>query len=441
MTRILGAYLTDSKEKKERLTKKLKETSFIRAENPVTKQLEFKKPSQLYLRNQGLLLYFEGNEDAWFIGSEYDALYEEHDAFYDWFKDLGLHDVVHIEQKLPGWEGHVIIANWHGWHKRGLNAFDPGVEVDGLEYALTHPTIEKSVFIWNRIAIGNTDRIRGIIESSSRKTYENSEKRKQVSEKFGRLLMDTPWLADKQHNYQKPAELKLDDLPESFERDERLANQLGMKKDVIGKLAEEAGISQDTIKLAQIFEKQPQDVRTKIESLLQEQDRKTPEFPQRKSADPARREEGLAKQINDAPEKEYKPRNRRVRITKEAIDERQWLKEQYTNDVDQMICQICKEEMPFKKRDGEYYFEAVEALSNEHFTKEHQAQFLALCPLCAAMYKEFVKQDEGAMEDLKTALMNVNDFEVPLRLGDLDTSMRFVETHWNDIRAIVQKMG
>ena len=45
--------------------------------------------------------------------------------------------------------------------------------------------------------------------------------------------------------------------------------------------------------------------------------------------------------------------------------------------------------MPFKKRDGEYYFESVEALSKAYFLKEREPQFLALCLLCAAMYKEF----------------------------------------------------
>ena len=106
-----------------------------------------------------------------------------------------------------------------------------------------------------------------------------------------------------------------------------------------------------------------------------------------------------------------------------------------------MVCQVCKEEMPFRKRDGEHYFEAVEALSRDHFTMEHEAQFLALCPLCAAMYKEFVKQDEGAMVVLKNALINMDGFEVPLHLGDLDTSIRFVETHRDDLRTIIQEMG
>ena len=104
-----------------------------------------------------------------------------------------------------------------------------------------------------------------------------------------------------------------------------------------------------------------------------------------------------------------------------------------------MICQICKEEMPFKKRDGEHYFVTVEALSRNHFPFEHEAQFLALCPLCAAMYKEFVKQDEGAMAGLKNTLMNTGNLEVPLHLGELDTSIRFVERHRRDIKTILDK--
>jgi hypothetical protein len=57
------------------------------------------------------------------------------------------------------------------------------------------------------------------------------------------------------------------------------------------------------------------------------------------------------------------------------------------------------------------------------------------------MYIEFVKQDEGAMMVLKNALMNTGDVEVPLRLGELDTSIRFVETHYHDIKTILKEMG
>jgi hypothetical protein len=95
--------------------------------------------------------------------------------------------------------------------------------------------------------------------------------------------------------------------------------------------------------------------------------------------------------------------------------------------------------MPFRKRDGEYYFETVEALSIEHFPVEHEAQHLALCPLCAARYKEFVKRYPIAMDQLSRALKTSNEPEVPVNLGELQTSIRFVETHWLDIKTILQE--
>lgn len=91
-----------------------------------------------------------------------------------------------------------------------------------------------------------------------------------------------------------------------------------------------------------------------------------------------------------------------------------------------------------KKRNGEYYFEAVEAFSKEYFLKEHEAQCLALCPLCAAKYKEFVIRDEDAMKALKTAIINSTAPEVPLVWGEMKTSLRFTESHWRDIKIIPQ---
>lgn len=104
-----------------------------------------------------------------------------------------------------------------------------------------------------------------------------------------------------------------------------------------------------------------------------------------------------------------------------------------------MMVQICKEDMPFKKRDGEYYFKAVEALTKDHFPLENEAQYLALCPLCSAMYKEFVIRDESAMKDLHLTLKNSEEPEVSLKLGEAETSTRFMESHWQDMRTILRE--
>lgn len=127
-----------------------------------------------------------------------------------------------------------------------------------------------------------------------------------------------------------------------------------------------------------------------------------------------------------------------MRSSKSSIDPTVWLRNQYTNESDEMICQICKEEMPFKKRNGEYYFESVEVLSGKYFAKEHEAQYLALCPLCAAKYKEFIKKDESAMEELCERIRTSETPEIPIRFGNEEATIRFVEKHFNDLVTIIE---
>jgi len=72
------------------------------------------------------------------------------------------------------------------------------------------------------------------------------------------------------------------------------------------------------------------------------------------------------------------------------------------------------------------------------FHHEHEAKFSVMYPLCAAKYKEFVKQDEATIVGLKDAIINTDEYEVSLRLGELDTTIRFVEIHFQDIKTILK---
>ena len=190
-------------------------------------------------------------------------------------------------------------------------------------------------------------------------------------------------------------------------------------------------------KLAKLLKENGKSPDELISELKVNVNKEKPAFPTRAVSNPERRQERLSEQLNSATEKEYEDRDRSVRTSRGTVDPVLWLRNKYTNDANQMVCHICKKEMPFRKRDGEYYFETVEALSRDHFTREHEAQFLALCPLCAAMYKEFVKHDAIAMRAFKNALMISEETEVPLDLGERKTSVRFVEPHLHDIKIIL----
>ena len=449
--RIERAYKTDSQKKKDQLKMALQETPFILAVESDKSGKVYFKPDQIYVSTEDLRLYFNGNPSAAFINLD---IYPT--SAKALFTDLGCLDFVRIKREMEDGEGYITIARQHGYHMRGMNKFDPCITVDGLEHALSNPTLEKSAFIWNHIAIPNADCIRGIIERSTRKTYSKSSSEEIVSY-FGRLLIDTAWLPDSDGNMHKPSEIALDDLPNSFKKDEQLAKELSMpisKTRIIDIIAPKIGVSSDI--LNGIIDAPPEMLK-QIESLLQSEsdfsdlalsaslhfDRASSSqpasFPVSSVSNPARRKSLVLEELEDAPDQEYVVKPRSVRTTKGAIDPKTWLRTLYTNDDDEMVCQICQEEMPFKYRGGNYYFDAVEMLKG-HFTKEYEAQFLALCSDCSAQYRTSVKQVPEAMDALKSQLIdsdNSSDFQVPLRLGNRDTSLRFVERHWLDIKAIL----
>ncbi|MDE0555541.1 MAG: hypothetical protein OXI24_15070 [Candidatus Poribacteria bacterium] len=173
-------------------------------------------------------------------------------------------------------------------------------------------------------------------------------------------------------------------------------------------------------------------------------------FPISLVKNPERRKERVLEQLENAPEKVYEEREHRERESKREIAPRTPLINWYTNESGEMICQICKKEMPFKKVNDEYYFVAVEALTirfkndelpKNHFPKEYEAQYLALCPECSARYNYFVREvREGMeiMEELRTQVLNSDNLEIPVCLGELETDIRFVEAHLHDLRVVLR---
>ena len=118
-------------------------------------------------------------------------------------------------------------------------------------------------------------------------------------------------------------------------------------------------------------------------------------------------------------------------------DPKEWLRDRYTNDDHVMVCQLCKNAMPFKLSDGSYHFEAVQI--DDRFKKEWHELYLAMCPNCAAMYRYLVKKDEKMIDFFLRSLMgNNNNYQVPVQVGTNGTSsIGFVEKHLNDIQTIL----
>lgn len=426
--KILEAFQTASQENRERLKDALQETPFILSRLSVSGQEAYRRPDALYFHDEDLEMYFSGNPEVHFVSSIYQG------SALEMFASLGVGREVRIYKRKPDYRGSITITDCHSRHERGLFGFDPDIEVEGLSIALSSLTTEKSLFIWNRLVLPNAECIRGTIEKSSKKTYENSSKQEHVSKSFGRLLIESKWLPGADGKFHCPAEISLDELDDQFKRSEELAVLLKMKKDIFAELAKEAGVKLETIELARKLEDRP-DIYKSVKDQLE----KETVFPVRTVTDGERRKEGIREALRESPTKNYERCVRSVQVTVARDDVRNWLKNQYTNENGELVCQICRQKT-FKKLDGEYYFEAVEALSRDLFQKVHEAQFLALCPLCAAMYKELIIKDKSAMADLREALRSEDSLEIRLRLGDLEKTIQFVQTHRQDVQTILEDM-
>lgn len=160
----------------------------------------------------------------------------------------------------------------------------------------------------------------------------------------------------------------------------------------------------------------------------------TPEFPERESRNPERRAERMAERARAAPQKTYETRERSVRASDNDARQlaRPYLVDLYMNTADEMICQACHQAMPFNLADGSPYFEAPELLleASAELVENH----LALCPTCCAKWRHArATPDPGVIAALRSAPSP----EIAVTLAGEVTIIRFVQVHFDDLRAII----
>ena len=369
-------------------------------------------------------IFLEGNPEALFL----DERYSEEEVIA--FTELGVREDIKCCKKKSDWKGHVVVEKSHGHHERGLDEFDPDCSVEHLEFATHYPNKQRSLFIWKKIALPLKKQIRGTIEKSSRQNYEDSKTEEVLSKGIGSVLCSKAWLPDIDERFYRPNELSLHKLPSEFEQDTGLAIQLRMKGSEFSKDINDFALKRGL---------KPEEVEKAIEEYKEAKKRK-PAFPESLSINTERRSRRAKEKAGEASEKHYEKRKRSIRTSQPAEDKVTYLEQNYTNDEGQLVCQICEKEMPFLGRDGRYYFEAVQLFND--LPKEHASAYVALCPLCAAKFKELVKKDEEQHRRLHHDMVNLDvanseELRVELELGEKSGSIRFVETHLLDIKGFL----
>ena len=326
----------------------------------------------------------------------------------------------------------------HGfkWTHTGI---DEDYSIPELPILFVNPSIVKSRLIWQVMCSVPDDSLKSRFRWNQ--SYQSHDGHSSLVHK----LRNAKWVPQKNGNsisFVYPRDALRDHLPSGFPYDaghkwleaiefgkaasqQRLENILKQgEQNVRNQRAKELGFgsADEAEKAAEFFKEQGT----------------TPDELLKKLHTQKRRKELLIIDLNDAQGKRYEVRARSIRSTGSTIDPRTALMAQYITDENRMHCQMCTKAMPFKKRDSdEDYFEAVEALGKRYFFKEHEAQYLALCPECAAKYKEFVKKDRDAQKAFGDALKNSDNPQIHLESNGQTIRIWFEDKHWQDLKTVL----
>jgi hypothetical protein len=156
-----------------------------------------------------------------------------------------------------------------------------------------------------------------------------------------------------------------------------------------------------------------------------------------------RRKNNVLADSHDAPSIKSITAERRIQsgIDEVRAKSRAYLRPLYQNVNNELVCQSCHKEMPFKLRStGEYYFEATQIFKK--INSRHYQLRLALCPNCSAMYEHGVELDDSVIID-RILDIDINEgnshLEVPILILGRESAIFFVEKHIFDIQVLLQK--
>jgi hypothetical protein len=336
--------------------------------------------------------------------------------------------------------------NWNRKTWDSPNRIAKDYSITDLKQYLVKNNALASRLIWDALISAPNDAVRA-------KFAVNRNHQKSGESQLVQKLKDAYWIPDKSGYFKKPCEITKDDLRDDFKYEIKanLSEDIGFgehakdmrKKQAAQEYLEEQGINTDEldeiVKLKKEFCVDLDDFRKYVAK------QKRKEFPKAPvdTANPEILKKKIIQNSEDQPEKESVKIERSIQkdLPKEKAEAKAYLRGKYRNSDHELICQCCKDEMPFKI-DEYHYFEAVQFIKN--ITKVYKQNYLALCPTCAAKYKY---ARETADDDIRRSLVendSPNDSPsvvIPVRLAGEDASIEFVGKHWFELKTILRHLN
>jgi len=423
-------------------------------------------PQSVYIdapfMDTGLREWFEAQEDTKqsALSREYETCGVKPEQIGEFAKNLGVIIMMRIEKTSVS-TGH---PEWSELRRLGGKRFtgygrDEDYHIPGLAEFLTSPSVSRARLVWRTMKESCADYSCQYLKADYGRNASNIASGKST---LVHDLLQAEWVPQDHPNqteFVRPRDAVAEMLPKDFEfqtgwqwlktlefgegvkerrearrkEKERQSQEYKQKEQVLKEVGFDS--PEEAEEMARLKREDPQGFQRWRESRQAK-----PAFPDRASADPERRKSKAMEKAAGAPNKLYKKRERSVRTsrTQGKTETDEYLRDLYTNNDDQLICQICREEMPFRKKNGRHYFEKVEAFD---LRDEYSANHLALCPVCAAKYDEFVFHGPNEARDklLDTFAQMGDTLELPVTLGEEFATIRFVQSHAIDLRVAISE--
>ena len=239
-----GIWQDSDESDSKKIIELLEKLHFVRCINQ-HKTSSYQKPADVYFRKKDLLAWYEGNhkDNIYFLEEGIYSLEAEPSnkaSNKEFLRSLGVRDKVKIYG--AGYFTKSKLDNDNHRYEEGVKGFNPEFDIDGLEYAIEHITLKKSVFLWS-ILLGHTNRLKGCIQARQFKSHSFKNDKEQSSRAMETLSgKQWLWLYNKAGELivSQIAEIKLDALHDDYkttdENSEKLAKVLGMELDEVAKL-------------------------------------------------------------------------------------------------------------------------------------------------------------------------------------------------------------
>lgn len=391
-------------------------------------------------------LYYEDSEQFAYYRKPYPVAssYLEIDRFSDFLELVGSKLGINIT-RIDVYSNPQFRQEWRAG-RRSEYTEEVDWQIEGFNQIMKARDLDLLHTLWRTVVHAKVSKAEALYRAN------NSAPRYTFDSRLIQQLNSIAWVLDKDGELRYPREMTVDDLAVDWEHPHagslvyKLAfgddaRQRSRKTERVRAFLRDEGLDDGGIDVLREAKEAGMSM-TDLRSFVRERlgaDR----FPDSASADPSRRSAVAWEDAANAPQYRTGLRQRSVvdGLSQAAADSKYYLREQYTTEAGQMFCQACQKPLPFKLA-GKWYFESVRFINARQ--QIHTANAIALCPLCAALYK-YVREtnNETLLENLQSIEIGEGQgsIEIPLVLDGKLVHIRFTGRHAIDLQAALQAAG